>query len=362
MNESTKPKSRVIAVLSGKGGSGKTMIVAVMASYLMRVSRTLVVDADTGTAGMSYFLGLESVANIRVGLSNVAERINTQAFVDSLFNSIQPAKGPMQERFDFLGIGDHRKLERVVPEDRIADFLKSVIASLRKNYEGWILIDCRGGIDRESLAVCGEVDDIIVVTESDTTSFQATKHVVDVLSDNDLAHKVRGFIINKVFDNPSVIVAQGTSVFGTQFLSAIPFDLRATRSFLIGRIPFPYSPFSQHVLAALHRAYPESVKPPEIRPWRFEEYRELGLTNLDSIRGGFFAAASIFVMSIALGFRVWGSGTAYLSDRVIVGLVSAMLLIGFLGSMENTRRLLGRLISSYLGLASRLYGRPNNDI
>lgn len=354
-NDQQSDLPRIIAVVSGKGGSGKTMVVAVMATVLSTENkRTLIVDADTGTAGMTYYLGLNLVSNIRVGLSNIAKASFSENMDETIKKSVQKVKGAKNS--DFLGIGDHRRLEKEVPEDDLPNILKETISKLRQVYpDNWIIIDCRGGIDRESVAVCSEADDIILIAESDTTSFQATKHVVDVLSDNDIAHKIRGFFINKVFNNPSVIVAQGTSVFGTQFLSAIPFDLQATRSFLVGDIPKIYSPFGRHVWAGLHKAYAEEVNGPPMRPWNFEEYRELGLTNLDSLRGGIFASALILILGIAVAFRLTNSVMLYYIEDRITTLVFfvALFLLGLMGSIESTRRLLGRIISTYIRLIFR---------
>jgi septum site-determining protein MinD len=363
MENSPNTRTRTVAVVSGKGGTGKTMIVAAMAHVLAAAGYSvLIVDADTGTAGMTYYLGLTLVANTRVGLSNVLparkEPRSKAPLIEELTKCIQPLKSIDSIRF--LGIGDHRRLEKEVSEKTLPEGLARVILTLQQsNMAEWIIIDCRGGIDRESLAVCAQVDDVILITESDTTSFQATKHVVDVLSDNELAHKARGFIVNKVFDDPRVIVSQGTGVFGTQFLSAIPFDLAATRSFLIGNVPSITSPFGRHIWAGLHRAYPDDVSPSPIPAWDFDEYREIGLTNLDSLRGGGAAAAFIMTMGAVVVFRWSQAPTSFFEliqrDRVMAILIIGTVVMGLIGSIEITRRALGRIISIYVRALGRLF-------
>jgi len=352
-NRSSERQGKIIAVLSGKGGSGKTMIVAVMANILSERKQTvIIVDADTGTAGMTYYLGLRLVSNIRVGLSNVARHFMSKGenfLVTPFLQSVRDSQGVM-----FFGIGDHRQLEKEAPESEMPSILKRVLLGLGNG--DWLIVDCRGGIDKESLAVCATADDILLISETDTTSFQATKHVVDVLSDNDLAHKLRGFIINKVFDDPSVLINQGTSVYGTQFLSAIPFDLNATRSFLLGEIPTWHTAFGRHVAAALSRAYPSTVpEPPGV--WAPEDFREVGLTNLDSIRGGMFLALLILTLGILLLSRFFTTGgfrDVMLSSGIIY-YVFALLMLGLFGAVEGTRRAIGRIISSYIRLLSRIF-------
>ncbi|WP_305418184.1 nucleotide-binding protein [Photobacterium leiognathi] len=63
---------KTIAIVSGKGGSGKTMLTATIAKILdISGSSVLLIDADFGTAGLTYYLGLNEVNNISVGLANL---------------------------------------------------------------------------------------------------------------------------------------------------------------------------------------------------------------------------------------------------------------------------------------------------
>jgi septum site-determining protein MinD len=68
--------SRSIAIISGKGGSGKTMVTAMIACILDHACSVLpeknsqsilAMDADTGTAGLTYYLGLKYLENFSVG-------------------------------------------------------------------------------------------------------------------------------------------------------------------------------------------------------------------------------------------------------------------------------------------------------
>jgi flagellar biosynthesis protein FlhG len=142
-------------------------------------------------------------------------------------------------------------------------------------------------------------------------------------------------------------------------LSAIPFDLAATRSFLIGNVPGILSPFGRHVWAGLHRAYPDNVPSSPISPWDFGEYREIGLTNLDSLRGGGAAAAFIMTMAAVVVFRWSQSATSFFElsqrDPVMAFLIIGTVVMGLIGSIEVTRRALGRLISLYVRALGRLF-------
>jgi flagellar biosynthesis protein FlhG len=353
--ELNEKNNRTVAIVSGKGGSGKTMVTTVIARVLSHAKQeVIIIDADTGTAGMTYYLGLKLVKNIRVGLSTLANKGHIDE--DLIRRAIQKIKG--FEKSEFIGIGDHRRLEREIPEEALPNILRELIDNLYE-FKAWKIVDCRGGIDRESIAVCQSADDVILVIESDTTSFQATKHVVDILSDHELAHKIRGFFINKVFNDPSEIIKNGTSFFGTQFLSAIPFDISATRAFLIGESPSLDSLFGTHIWQGVYKAYPEVVQEPDKRIWTNEEYREVGLSNLESVRGGLVMAGCIILATILFFFaRYIDSGNSNLSrpfgPATVEIVVLYVAIFGLIGSIENTRRIIGRLISIYFRALSRI--------
>jgi septum site-determining protein MinD len=312
---------RRIAVVSGKGGSGKTMIAVEMAYQFVSSTgdsdkRIVIMDTDIGTAGMSYYLGLKKVRNIRTGFSTVALGRNGYPGEQRLSDLLQPVL-PAQEdsfgdsRFNFLPIGDHRRInreyQRALPasgeEMQLGVLIEQAILDLAENCDA-LIADCRGGIDDESLAVCGAVDDIILIVEPDTTSFQASRHLVDVLADVDLVHKLRGFIINKVYSNPEAVIRNGASDFGSQFLAAIPFDLSATRAFLVGDVPGSSSIMSLHVREALSRAYPDLVTAPRYGTWKPRDYEMTNVFTPAASRTGVMLALLLLTFGIAFGLVI----------------------------------------------------------
>lgn len=350
MESEVYPKSRIIAVVSGKGGSGKTMVATVMARILDDAGfPTLIVDADTATGGMTYYLGLKHAQNIGAGLSNFAINGDDPAKIKG---GIQNLEGFNNTKF--FGIGDHSLLYREVPETKVPNILIDLLEKLRLENR-WIVVDCRGGIDQDSIAVCKAADDVLLVVETDTTSFQSTLHLVDILAMKDLSYKIRGFVINKVFDNPSYFAKNGTAVFKGKYLSSIPFDFRAMRAFLIGEIPIPRSFFSIHVWDAMHKAYPDLVPSPEYRPWTFKEYKEIGLTNLDSMRGGLMVGSLIFILGFTwLVTRFTNSKFLFIHYEYMITL---LILFGLIGSLETTRRFIGSLMNRLIEILNSIFDK-----
>jgi flagellar biosynthesis protein FlhG len=334
--------SRAIAVVSGKGGSGKTIIAAVMAEILDAAGHSVIlVDADTGTAGLTFYFGLELVTNTSVGLSDVL--VDTWIDPDRILGLTRPIKDFKRTRF--LSIGDYRRFPRDFPGVGLADLLGRITEILRASSE-YVIFDCRGGLDDESLAVCKAVDDILLVVETDATSYQASQRLVDVLAQNNVSAKLKGFMINKVFDDPSVVARNGTAVFRTQYLTAIPFDFDAMRAFFVGKVPDLYSTFGVHVHHGLHKAYSDGVKEPNGRVYRFDEYSEIGFVNLDSLRGGIIVSLLLVAFS-ALLYTYWfrPESHAYISVPLAIGVLSVL---GLMGSISSVRQAIGEAVNSLI--------------
>jgi septum site-determining protein MinD len=362
---------RSIAVISGKGGSGKTMIAAVMASIWAKSSSIshkfaalnpaiiksknppeslILIDGDTGTAGLSYYLGLKYLENFSGGLS----QFSSGEFEFRLSNIDYLAAARPLKHFEntrFFGVGNHRLLTQRMPPDHRADLLGAVVQSFQQEYS--IIVDCRGGIDEESIAVCREVDDIILIVESDITSFQASQHVVETLTDLNLAHKLKGFIINKAFNDPSVIARNGIAALRCQCLGAIPFDLSAMRSFFVGEIPDEASQFTAQVWDAMRKAYPDEqiFYKPSVRPWQFSEFGQTSVSSGASLFGGIVAASFILIIFISQALPYGKDSLAFFQTKDFL-LIFGSLIFGLLGALEPGRLLLGRLVLFYFRVLS----------
>lgn len=350
------PKS--IAIVSGKGGSGKTMIAALMASIFSKNNiKTTLVDGDIGTGGLTYYLGLKKVENISLGLSNIlfySTKNEASEFIESR-KWLQGVKG--EEGYSFVGIGDHRRLFKehlnIGFSEAMKDFFEGV-----NDLSDLIIVDCRGGIDPDSLDICRAVDEIIIVVETDTTSYQATQYLVDILYENDLSHKMKGFIINKAFDDPSSIARNGTASFRTQYLGAIPFDLAATRKFLVGEFPSLGSSFGNQLWVSLRKAYGDKLGSPSRRPLDFSEFKEITLTNVDSQRGGLILSSLIIYILL-----IFLAGRYFFVDSEIVRIiasdagVSGILILALAASVEPIRKAVGRGLSLYIDTFKRIMDR-----
>lgn len=348
-NPNNSVQCKTLAVVSGKGGSGKTMIAATMATVLDSLGyKVLLVDSDFGTAGLTYYMGLNTVANISIGLTNLASSKEINQISANKYS--QKMKGFNSS--SFISVGDHRRYLKSSSKIDIEKLFLNLIDAIKHEYD-FMLIDCRGGIDSESLMVCKTVDKIVIVAETDTTSFQATQHLVDTLYDYDLSDRLAGFLINKVFDDPSTISRAGTSSFKSQYLDSIPFDLEATKSFLVGDLPSKTSLFHSQVWHVLSKLFPESVDRPYAKSLHFTDYRGLSLRDNDSLLGGMFLS----FMSLIVGSLVLSQYFVYERFYMDPYSISIMLLVllSVISGIEPSRRVIGRVFNLYRKYVTKIF-------
>lgn len=338
---------KTIAVVSGKGGSGKTMLTATIAKVLdCSGFSVLLIDADFGTAGLTYYLGLNEVDNISIGLTNLfSTKVRTALTPEQI---IVPLASYAQT--DFIGVGDHRRYKKNNESDFFHDYFNVFIEEMKSsNKYDFIVVDCRGGIDQESLTVCGSSDEIIIVAETDTTSFQATQYLVDVLYDHGLSDKLSGFFVNKVFDDPSLLIRNGVVSFKTKCLSSIPFDLDAIKSFVIGKIPDLNSVYGSQICYGLVSLLnePGLVKPamPKLSQ---EQFSILSFKDKNIVLGTYILSFVLFLNIASIMFYLFtADSSAY--QVIALAFMSLVLSVSLIsdGVKKSTGMFLHRLLSLF---------------
>ncbi|MEO1040520.1 MAG: AAA family ATPase [Pseudomonadota bacterium] len=151
----------VLAIASGKGGVGKTVVAIGLARAFARAGeRTLLVDADLGMANVDVQMGL----NPRGDLGDVVSaRL-------SVAEAVAPALGGSEARggFDVIsgrsGSGALAGLE-LSSVNRLAAGLSAAALSYERT-----LLDLAAGADRATVRLAAAADDVLVVINDEPTS------------------------------------------------------------------------------------------------------------------------------------------------------------------------------------------------
>ena len=160
-------KARRIAVISGKGGVGKTVITANLAASLSSMGRRiLVVDADLGLANLDILLG-------------VAPRLTIQ---DALCGThpLEEVLLPTSKGFDLLPAGSGLP-EGTVFTVALAEGIESVLGSLQQRYDV-ILFDAGAGVGDVVLFFANLAHEILLVVTPEPTSLMDGYATIKILN------------------------------------------------------------------------------------------------------------------------------------------------------------------------------------
>ena len=161
------PEPRVIALTSGKGGVGKTAVVANVAVLLAeRGKRILVIDADLGLANIDVVFGLTPEKNLNHFFS---EEMDLDAIL---------VEGPSKIKILPAGSGVQR-FTRLDSRQKMR--LLDALDSMHNNFD-MVLIDTEAGISENVTYFATAAQEIFVVTTPEPTAITDAYALMKLLS------------------------------------------------------------------------------------------------------------------------------------------------------------------------------------
>ena len=175
---------RVMAVTSGKGGVGKTMLTANLAVLAAkRGKRVLVIDADLGLANVEIVFGVKPKRHMGDLLSADVSPEDVLIEVRPGIHILPAASGIQQ-------------LTQLGEEDKVR--LISVLDGMAERFD-LVLIDSGAGIGDNVLFFVGVAQEIVLVVTPEPTSLVDAYAAVKVLSQQ-MGLKDFGVVVNSVVD------------------------------------------------------------------------------------------------------------------------------------------------------------------
>lgn len=223
--------SRVIGVLSGKGGVGKTTIVSNLAAALTNVfnKNVLIFDSNIHTSHLGLHLGMyeDLPATLREVLNRKVSILNAVYLHPQTGIRIIPA--PLS--------GDGVNLTK----DRCCKLVNEV----KNNYD-IVILDCSPGLGKEAVTAISAIDEGLIVTTPEFPAVADALKTIDIF--NKLGKKVSGIVINRYRNEKYELTANEiVSTTKSNVLGLIPEDKRIPESISKG-IPavllYPHSPAS----------------------------------------------------------------------------------------------------------------------
>ena len=208
--------------VTGKGGSGKTMLTALLTGILARDGRlrTLAIDADSAIS-LPYALGMKvtvTVAEIRRQIIEdpyVKAEIDQRPMRDVMAEALVPGKG-----FDLLVMG---RPEGPGCYCYVNDLLRYGIERLSKDFDV-TLVDCEAGPEQVNRRVVKGVDVLIIVTDGSLRGMQAARAITEVARTDEEMRSTRTYLVVNRFKTENRLITAQAADWNLEVLGFIPED------------------------------------------------------------------------------------------------------------------------------------------
>jgi septum site-determining protein MinD len=220
--------TKIIGVISGKGGVGKTTVSANLALALKKFGKkVIVVDCNLSTPHLAYYLG---VSDYKYTLNDVlignVEMISSVSMCDGI--RYVPASLQMS---DLSGIS-------------LSNFEKHLKTLVNPDKVDYIILDSAPGLGKEALTVLTSCDEVVFVT----TPFAPM--INDVMRCQDVLRKIKGtktlgIVLTMTTGGLHEMSAQGVAkITGVPVIGEIPYDKNVTYGMVSKSPIISYSPDS----------------------------------------------------------------------------------------------------------------------
>lgn len=164
-------KPLILAVVSGKGGVGKTMLAVAIAKELSRTRRTLLVDLDFFNRGLTGLLQKCTVLQTIPKPDFLAAVESREA---STWELVEVTKNLYHVFYPDLTDQDMRKFESSDVLDLKRSLEAFILSTAAAGACDCVVLDCHGGPDNSSFAACLFAHHTLLISEPDRITFYGT--------------------------------------------------------------------------------------------------------------------------------------------------------------------------------------------
>ena len=210
----TRPRGKVLGLVSAKGGCGASLIAAHVAVELTEQTKleTLLADFDMEGGIQSFLMKTQSRYSLLDAANNI--RRLDMSFWKALVSNGRPgleivsapaASAPLHQIYRD-------------PED-----YRTIVRFARANYD-WTVADFGHGLNYLLLSVLEELDNLYVITTLDVPALHQAKHVITGVLERGLpAHRLQ-IVLNRFTKRAEVTIEEVESMIGQPIYATLPDD------------------------------------------------------------------------------------------------------------------------------------------
>ncbi len=254
--------TRLVSVC-GKGGAGKTALIAMMTRALVdsgRAGKLLVIDADPALGQLSA-LGARAnrtMGQVREDIIRVAQQGNTSAkaaLADKLDYMVFEALCELED-FAVLAMGRTETLGCYCP---VNSLLRSAIEKLSHSFDT-ILVDGEAGLEQINRQVVRRLDTLVIVSDPSSRGLETAAVIKQMVEKEKIIHCRRmGIVFNRVAGNEELL-RDSAARLGLDVFGLVPLDEQLAAFDLVGK-PIMQLPATSRALSAVRELVDACVLP-----------------------------------------------------------------------------------------------------
>jgi pilus assembly protein CpaE len=211
----TRPRGKVLGVLSVKGGCGATTVACQLAQELHAVTKMEVLLADFDFE--SGIIGFLTKAHSRYNLMDAADNILRLDM--SFWKAIVSNGIPGVEVVSAPAAGSPRVYRD--PED-----YRNLVRFMRANYD-WTVADLGRGLNYISMAVLEEVDELYLISSQDVSTLHQTKQLIGWIRERGYPDHRQHVVMNRMPKRSEITLEDIDLMLGITVYATIPSDYGA---------------------------------------------------------------------------------------------------------------------------------------
>ena len=216
----------LVISISGKGGSGKTTVTALLLKWLIQNTEkiSLVVDADPAT-NLPDVLGVELLRTVGQSSKELKDKIEAGTLSPTLSKKDVIEANVFQtlveeDRFDLLAMG---RSEGEGCYCFVNNMLTRILDTLTRNYEV-ALLDMEAGLEHLSRRTDRDVDSMIVVTDPSKMGLETARRIKEIIDEVHIDVKHIYLVGNRFTPDLEELLQKTADDIGLEYGGIIPVD------------------------------------------------------------------------------------------------------------------------------------------